>query len=92
MKIDRFVTKSCCGKSSITLKLDRPITIDFVTLLVSNGFSELSNFTKSGILYVENDYIIATGAFGTDKLQIRCKKSDCQENINNFEDILNSIV
>lgn len=91
MKIERFVTQACCGKSAITLKLDRPITRDFLTLFIGNGFSELANFTKAGILYIENDHIIATGAFGTDKLQIKCKKADCQENLNDIEGLLQQL-
>lgn len=91
MKIERFITQACCGKTSVSLKIDKPVSKDFLPLLVSNGFSESTNFTKSGILYVENNDIIATGAFGTDRIQVKCKKSDCQENLNNFESLLQQL-
>ena len=91
MKIQRFITQACCGKTSVYFKIDKSVSKDFLPLFISNGFSELTNFTQAGILYIEDDYLIATGAFGTDKIQVKCKKSNCQENLNNFENLLNQL-
>lgn len=93
MQIKRFVVQGCCGKTSVSLKIDRPISKDFLPLFISNGFIESTNFTKAGIFYVENESIRASGAFGTDRIQVQCKsnKSDCQEKLNDIEALLQQL-
>jgi hypothetical protein len=88
IKIQRFVTKSCCGKTSVSFKLDRPVHKDFLPLFLSGGFTEDSKFTKLGIFYIENKDLIASGPFGSDKIQVRCKNKECQEKLNDFEKLL----
>jgi hypothetical protein len=88
MKIERFLIKACCGKTSLILKTDRPIDKSFITFLTNKGFSERTHFTVAGILYVENSDLIITGPMGADKLQIKCKKDNCKELLNNFELLL----
>jgi hypothetical protein len=91
MKIERFTIQSCCGKTSLILKIDRPIDMKLLSFLVANGFSELNHFTKAGILYADSSELIVTGPIGSDRLQIKCKKVDCTQLLNNFEALLQQL-
>lgn len=89
MKTERFAFKSCCGTTSVAIKISSPLSKDFLPFLVDNGFTEAKHFTAAGILYIENTTMVVTGSFGSDTLQIKCKKGDkCEENVNNFEQLL----
>jgi len=91
MEIERFAVQGCCGKTSISFKISKPISKDFLPLFIDKGFSEATNFTQAGIFYIENDFLRASGAFGTDRIQVQCKKSNCQENLNDFEGLLHQL-
>lgn len=88
MNVDRKTVKSCCGKKSFILIINKPIDEGIIKALQSTGYKELEHFTKSGILYVENNYIIATGPIGSNKLQIRCRVEDCEKHIDALESTL----
>jgi hypothetical protein len=88
MKIERFAVKTCCGMMGVALKLSVVLSRDFLPLLVEKGFTEGKTLTKAGIFYVENKELIATGAFNSNILQIKCKVSNCTSSINIFEQIL----
>lgn len=87
MKVERFLSKACCGTTAVSLKVDCSISKDFLPLLVGNGFTEAKHFTAAGLLYVENESMVVTGSFGQRLLQIKCKKA-CEESINSFEKLL----
>lgn len=91
MKIEKILSKSCCGGISLTFKIDQSISTKIIESLVNNGFKELKHFTEVGILYVENSIIIITGPIGSNKLQIRCKKKDCDNDIYNLEKLFQQI-
>lgn len=86
MKIEKHTIKSCCGNSSVLFKLDKPISKDILLYLVNYGFKENTNFTKNGVLFVENEYLILNGVFGSDKLNIKCRQKDCSDLINKIEE------
>ena len=88
MKIEKHSIKSCCGNSSVLFKLDKPISKDILLCLINYGFKEKTNFTKNGVLFVENEYLILNGVFGSDKLNIKCRQKDCIDLINNIEEEL----
>lgn len=88
MKVERFAVRACCGTTSVAFKLGTVISMDFLPLLIGKGFTESRSFTKAGILYVENEVLIATGAFNSNILQIKCKKQDCNSSINIIEELL----
>lgn len=77
MQLEKFVNKSCCGKTTTTYKLDRIVDINLLNSLVSIGFNELKHFTTAGLLYLDNKEFIITGPLGSNRLQINCKKSNC---------------
>ncbi len=88
MKVERHSIQSCCGRKAIIFKIDQPIDKKLCQSLVSNGFKESENYTKAGILYVDNLDFIVIGPFGSDRLQVKCKSSDCEKKVNDFEELL----
>jgi len=88
MKVERFTVQACCGRTSLIFKTDQPLTKTILDQLVSMGFKEAVHFTKAGILWVDNMDLIVTGPLGSNKLQVKCKKADCSQNLNEFEDLL----
>lgn len=88
MKLERFTTQSCCGGLSVIFKIGKPITKEILNTFINLGFVESAHFTKAGILYATNADFILTGPFGSDKLQVKCKKSDCDQKLNDFESLL----
>lgn len=88
MKAEKFVVQACCGKTSIMFKTDTPITTNTLKSLVNLGFIEAQHFTQSGILYVDNQDLIITGPIGSDRLQVKCKKSNCNQKVQEFEALL----
>jgi len=88
MKIERLVIPACCGNKQLVFKLNRPIQQDIITYLKSNGFIESENFTKVGMLYMDNSDIIVSGPMGADRVNVRCKKANCEKILNDFEDLL----
>lgn len=91
MIVTKFTIQACCGKSSIVFKTDRPIMLADIEKFVQLGFSETKHFTKAGILYVDNMDLIITAPLGSDRLQVKCKVSDCQKKVNDFEVLLQQL-
>lgn len=88
--------KACCGAGggSTTLILDKPISRELLAVLVQDGtFMAVDYQTKAGILYVESKALVAQGAFGRNRLQVRCKlgsakAEECKQHIAAFMAIL----
>jgi len=91
MKVKRYDVAACCHKSGVTLKISSPISSNFIPLFVNSGFKEMKSFTASGILYVESINLIATGVFGADNLQIKCKVTACDPFISAFMTLLETL-
>lgn len=91
MKIVRFAMQSCCGKPFVVFKTDQPITQDLLKSLVNLGFKGADHFLKAGILYVDNSDLIILSPFGSDRLQIKCKKVNCDQKIDDFEVLLQQL-
>jgi hypothetical protein len=85
--VERYKTKGCCGTTSLSVKIDQTLSKDFLPLLREAGFTEAQHFTKAGLLYVENEYMVISGSFGQTLLQIKCKKA-CDDSLNDFEKLL----
>jgi hypothetical protein len=91
MKIERFIIQACCGRKSLIFKTDQPLSIDILNKFVELGFKEAKHFTKAGILWVDNINFIITGPIGSNKLQVKCKKKECDSDINDLETLLLSM-
>lgn len=88
MKVERIIVQACCGRTGIVLKIGRPITSDLIKTFVDMGFTEAPNFTKAGLLYVDNLDFIVTGSLGTDRLHVKCKQKECDQKLNELEGLL----
>lgn len=88
MKVERFVVQGCCNKKQIIVKIDRPVDQALLDVLKSNGFTEQTQFTKAGMLYADNPDLIVTGPMGNNRLNVKCKKLDCEQALNDFEALL----
>lgn len=88
MKVERLVVQGCCGKSHVVFRIDRPIDQSLLDVLKSNGFTEVIAFTKAGMIYADNMDLIVSGPFGSDKLNAKCKKDNCEQILNDFEALL----
>jgi hypothetical protein len=92
--VKRIVSKTSpckCGKEQLTLEIDKPFEMSHLQLFVNSPFSEVSSYTKLGLLYLESKDLVAIGTFGTNRIQVKCKNNYCVSNIKELEDILRTI-
>ncbi len=88
MKIERFLIQGCCGRKQIVFKVDRPISLELLEVLKSNGYTEAPKFAQAGMIYADNKDLIVSGPVGSDKLNVKCKKGDCDLALNELEALL----
>jgi hypothetical protein len=105
MQIQRFQAQrdkdkpECCENSgrSAHLILDRSVSKEMLAhILARGGFAEVEYQTKAGILYVESKVLVASGAFGRNRLQVRCKLGnarveECKREVESFIEALKTI-
>ena len=91
MKVEKFVVKACCGKTSTYFKINAPINKTILDSLVSSGFTESEHFTKAGLLYINSPYLVVTGSFGSNRLQVKCRTTNCSEKVDEFESLLSKL-
>lgn len=87
----RIEHESCCKQKSIYLILSKKIDKHLVEFLAKNGFIEYKSFTNSNICYVYDKDIIVQGSFGSDKLQVKCKTSSCNQSLNILESLIKGL-
>jgi len=88
MKIVKHTINTCCGTTSIIYKISKIIDANLLKSLVNLGFREATHFTSAGILYVDNSLFVITGPFGSDRLQVKCRKNDCTQKLDELEKLL----
>lgn len=82
---------ACCGKTQIILQLDFPLEKKHLQLFLNSNFIEVKNYINSGIMFVEDTNLTASGPIGSNRLQIRCKTTDCEKSSIIIENIINNI-
>lgn len=87
--IQKFNTKTCCGKTLVTWKLNIKVTKELIVFL-KTSFKEHEHFTKSGMLYMDNKDLVISGQIGSDSLQIRYKNKNCDQAVNDLESKISS--
>lgn len=88
--IEKKSSFACCSSKSTFFKLSEPISNKLLSYLTDNGFNELKHFTKMGLLYVENQNLILSGSIGSNKIQVKCKKRDCDQYLLEAENLINN--
>jgi hypothetical protein len=80
-----------CGKTQEIWELSFSLDIKHLQVFIDNNFISNKSYEKNGILYVEQDAILAIGPYGSNRLQIKCKKTPCDEGMDLLESILKSL-
>lgn len=90
--VKRFVTQSCCGKKTYIIETPKPIKKSQLPVFQEAGYLIAECYTIAGILWVKLGNLTATGSFGTTKVNIQCSGPDCEQKINEFENLLERAV
>jgi hypothetical protein len=88
MKLEKFTVQKCCGGTAVIYKIGRTIDKELLSEFVKLGFVALDHFTAAGIMYIENHDFILTGPIGSNRLQIKCRRANCEPKLNEFETTL----
>jgi hypothetical protein len=78
--IKKYDVKACCGKKSVVIETDFPFFKAHNNTFSLKNYKTQENYIKSGMIYIENDYLIGIIGIGSNKIKISCKK-DCEEGI-----------
>jgi hypothetical protein len=90
-KLIQIKTKCNCGKPQTIYEVNFPININTLQFFIKNNFIEKKSYTKIGIMYVDNKELVLIGTIGSNKIEVKCKTSNCKELLNSFEDLLSKI-
>lgn len=91
MKVEKFNIQACCGRTAIIFKTDQPLTKTHIEQLVAKGYVEATHFTQAGIMYVDNPDFILTGPLGSDRMTVKCKHAECNQKLNDLEELLQQL-
>jgi hypothetical protein len=80
-----------CGKEETIYQLSLPIKKNHLQFFTKNGYIESTPYTKIGILFVENNNFVLICPFGSNRLQVKCKKSNCDDILGDFEGFIGLI-
>ena len=83
--IEKKEIKSCCGKKSITWKLNTPIQKEWLDIFQKANFFFLKAFYDAGQLYIEDNGLIVKGFFGQNIFTLICKNKQCEDSMRLFE-------
>jgi hypothetical protein len=81
-------SKCNCAKPQIFLEFNFPLETEDLAHFTSNGYKRNKSYTDIGICYVEDLDVIVLGAFGSNKLQVKCKNNSCEQGIAKFEQMI----
>lgn len=81
----------CCSKKEIFLELNFSLDINQLSYLVSLGYIENKNYTNTGLFYLGASSFTAIGPFGSNRLRIKCKNSNCLAGLDKLEAIIKEI-
>ncbi len=92
MTVTRHITKSCCGSQTFVLETNLPIRKSQLQAFKDAGFIIPDNFLQAGIFYAQLGGFIATCAYGSCRVSIRCNGTNCIQLIASFEALLDKAV
>lgn len=89
-EVKRILIKSSCNCSKPQVIFEFNFSLDRIHLeyLLAQGYMEGKSYTNSGILYIEDFNLIAIGPIGSNRLQLKCKNSNCESSIDKLERII----
>lgn len=92
MAVKRQQVKSCCGSSSFIFETEKPIKKSQIAVFTQAGYFVPQNFLDAGIFYVQLGNMIATGSFGSNRINVRCNGPKCAEHFDSLSKILEKAV
>jgi hypothetical protein len=91
VKVTKFEIEACCGKTKIVFRVSSPILPWVIAKLVSLGFKEHTDYSKRGILYVDNSDLILISPIGSSRIDIKCKNFDCKNKVSELEELISRL-
>ena len=82
--ISRKEFKSCCGSKALIFTFDKSIRKTQIISFKENGFLVPDNYFNSGIFFVKKGSLIATCAYGTNNVNVRCSNDVTESEIDDF--------
>ena len=92
MAIIRHKVQSCCGHNSFIFECNKPVKKNCVEHFRKAGYITPQNFIISGVFYVAIKNLIATAAFGSTRIQIKCYGNNCRQLMDDFAILLDQFV
>jgi hypothetical protein len=86
--IKRHLVKSCCNSKSYIFETEKPVNKSHLQTFVKAGYLTPEHYTKSGMFYVQFKGLVAQGAYGNNKIQVKCNSGRCQQLLNSFANLL----
>ena len=86
--IKRHKVKSCCGHETLIFEPEKPIRKFQIDVFKKAGYNVPPNFFKHGIFYVTNNRLVATGPYGSTRINVKCYGNDCAKLLHDFEKLL----
>ena len=90
--IKKHKIKSCCGSEASIFETERPIRKYQVDIFRTSGFNVPPNFLKHGIFYVTNGKLVATGPYGSNRINVKCSGNECGKLLFEFENLLKKAI
>jgi hypothetical protein len=89
IEIKRQTVNNGCSKCSkqeiILILVNNFLKLEYLQAFIDIGYRDNKNYTNSGIFYIEDNDLIAMGPIGSNRLQIKCKNSNCINGLDKFE-------
>lgn len=82
---------SKCSKQQLLLETNFPIMKEHLEYFIKNNYKDIKSYSNSGIFYIEDANLIAIAPFGTNRIQIKCKNSNCSASLDILEDLIKNI-
>ena len=92
MPTKRITHKLCCGSKAFILEVDKPIRKSQIDFFKQNGYDVPSVYADNGIFYAKKGALVATCAFGVNRVQLRCGTTVKESEIDSFQEILEKAV
>lgn len=88
MVVKRHKIKSCCGHEAHIFEPEKPIRKFQIDVFKRAGYNVPPNFFKHGLLYITNGRLVASGPYGSNRVNVKCYGNDCGKLLYDFEQLL----
>lgn len=88
MELHKSKVEICCGKSNLIYQINDCVDESWIPFLEQNNFTILKPYLAAGILYAENKDVTVTATLGSNRINVKCRSSQCHEGTVGFEALL----